>query len=79
MIRQSDDVRSSMTVAERAPNIVERNADRRIGIAPLHSQIEIDDGVARITRDDEPVMLRRERSGYCRPEPCGLFLRIDAR
>ena len=46
-----------MTVAARAPNVVECNADRRVGIAALHGQIEIDDGVARITRDDEPVML----------------------
>ena len=42
-----------MTIAARAANIVESNADRRIGIAPLHGQIEIDDGVARDARDDE--------------------------
>ena len=62
-----------MTVAARTPNIVESNADRRVGVAALHGQIKINDRVARIARDDEPVMLRRERSGYCRPEPCGLF------
>ena len=67
-----------MTVAVRTPNIVECNADRRVGIAALHGQIEIDDGVARITRDDEPMMLRRERCAYCRPEPRRL-LRGQAR
>ena len=41
-----------MTVAARATHIVERNADRRVGIAALHGEIEIDHGVARITRDD---------------------------
>jgi len=62
-----------MTVAARAANIIEGNADRRVGIAALHGQIEVNDGVARITRDNEPMMLRRERGGYCRPEPRGLF------
>ena len=45
-----------MTVAARASNVVEGNADRRIGIAALHGQIKIDDGVGRIARDDEPMM-----------------------
>ena len=62
-----------MPITTRAPNIVERNADRRVGIAALHRQIEIDDGIAGVARDDEPVMFRRERSAYCRPEPCGLL------
>ena len=43
--RKADDPRPDMTVAARAPDIVERNADRRIGIAALHGQIKIDDGV----------------------------------
>jgi uncharacterized membrane protein len=51
----------------RAPNVVERNTDQRIGIAPLHGQIEVDDDVAGVVGDDEPMMLRRERSGDCRP------------
>jgi len=34
-----------VTIATRAAHIVERNADRRVGIAALHGQIEIDDGV----------------------------------
>ena len=62
-----------MTIAARAPNIAEGNADRRVGIAALHGQIELDDGVASVARDDEPVMLRRERSGYGRLELCSLF------
>ena len=62
-----------MTVAARAAYMVERNADRRVGIAALHGQIELDDGVASVARDDEPVMLRRERSGYGRLELCSLF------
>ena len=66
-----------MTITARAANVVEGNADRRVGIAALHSQIEIDDGVAGVARDDEPVMLRRKRSAYCRPEPRG-FLRGQA-
>jgi hypothetical protein len=44
-----------MTVAARAANIVESNADRRIRIAALHGEIEIDDGVTSITCNDEPV------------------------
>src|SRR3974390_2481366 len=46
-------------------------------MSALHSQIEIDDGVAGVARDDEPMMLRRKRSAYCRPEPRG-FLRGQA-
>jgi len=46
-----------MTIAARAANIVERNADRRIGIAALHGQIESGDGVAGVVRDNEPVVL----------------------
>ena len=65
--------RPAMTIAARAPNIVECNADRCVGIATLHGKVEIDDAVAGIARDDEPVMLRRERGTYCRPEPCGLL------
>jgi len=42
----------------------------------LHGQVEIDDGVARITCDDELVMLRRERRAYCRSEPLRLS-RLD--
>jgi hypothetical protein len=57
-----------MTIAARAAHVVEGNADRSVRVAALH-QVKVDDGVARITRDDEPVMLRGERSGYCRPEP----------
>ena len=62
-----------MTIAARASNIVERNADRCVGIAALHGQIEVDDGVASIARDDEPMMFGGERGAYCRPEPRGLF------
>ena len=62
-----------MTVAARAANIIESNTDRRIGVAPLHGQIEVDDGAAGVARDDEPVMLRGERGGDRRPEPCGLL------
>ena len=62
-----------MPVTAWAANIVEGNADRRVGIAALHGQIELDDGVASVARDDEPVMLRRERSGYGRLELCSLF------
>jgi hypothetical protein len=51
-----------MPIAARAANIVERNANRRVWITALHRQIEIDDAVASVTRDDEPVMLRRERN-----------------
>ena len=56
--READDPRQAMTVAARAPNVVERNPDQRVGISSLHGEIEIDDGVAGVTRDDEPVMLR---------------------
>ena len=65
-----------MPIAARAANVVEGNADRRVGIAALHGQVEIDDGVARITCDDELVMLRRERRAYCRSEPLRLS-RLD--
>ena len=50
---QPDDPRPAMTVAARAANIVEGNADRRVGVAALHGQIEINDRAARLTRDDE--------------------------
>ena len=55
-----DDPRPTVTIAARAQNIVETNADKRIGISPLHGEIEINDGVASVARDDELVMLRRE-------------------
>jgi hypothetical protein len=53
--RQADNPRPTVTVAARAANIVECNADWRVGIAAFHCQVEIDDGVAGIARDDEPV------------------------
>jgi hypothetical protein len=69
MTRQRSDPCPTVTIATRAPNIIEGHADRRVGVAALHGQVEVDDGVAGIARDNEPVMFRRERSGYCRPEP----------
>jgi hypothetical protein len=57
--QKPDDPRPAIAVAARAANVVEGNADRRVRIAAFHGQIEIDDGVARITRDDEPVMLHK--------------------
>ena len=53
-----------MAVAARAANIVEGNADRRVGIARLHCQIEINDRAASVTREVEPVMLRGERGDF---------------
>ena len=76
--RKADDPRATVTIATRAPNVVECNADGRVGIAALHGQVKVDHRVAGVAGDDEPVMLRRERSGYCRPEPRGL-LRGQAR
>jgi hypothetical protein len=35
-----------MPIATRTANIVQRNAERRVGVAALHGKIEIDDGVA---------------------------------
>jgi hypothetical protein len=61
--RKGDDPSPTVTIAA---NVVERNADGRVRVAVLHGQIEVIDGAASVTRDDEPVMLRR-------PEPCGLF------
>ena len=49
--READDPRPTVAIAAQASNVVERNADGRVGIAALHGQIEIDDGVAGITRD----------------------------
>ena len=74
MPRQRSDPRPTVTIAARTANIVDSNADRGIGIAALHGQIEVDDGVAGLAHDDKPVMLRRERRAYCRPEP-GRLLR----
>ena len=71
--RKADHPRPTVTVAARAANIVEGNADRRIGVAALDAQIKVNNGVAGIARDDEPVMLRRKRGTYCRPEPCNLL------
>ena len=47
---KAGDPHSAMPIAARAANIVERNADRRVGIAALHGQIE---WCRSITRDDE--------------------------
>ena len=45
-----------MTLTARASNVVECDADRRVGIATLHGQIEINDDTASIARDDRPMM-----------------------
>jgi len=66
-----------VTITARAANVVEGNADRRVGIAALHSQIEIDDGVAGVARDDEPVMLRGERSAIVGQNHAVVF--VDSR
>ena len=71
--RKADDPRATVTIATRAPNVVECNADGRVGIAALHGQVEINDGVASVARYYKPVMFGCERSAYCRPEPCGLL------
>ena len=60
---KAGDPHSAMPIAARAANIVERNADRRVWVTSLYGQIEINDRTASVTRDDEPVMLRRERGG----------------
>ena len=48
-----------MPIAARAANVVESNADRRVGIAALHGQIEIDDGIASIAHDYKPMVFGR--------------------
>ena len=49
--RKADDPSPAMTVAARAAHIAEGNADRRVGIAALHGQIEVDHRVAGVARD----------------------------
>ena len=71
--RKANDPRPAMPVAARAPNIIECNADGRVGVAALHGEIEVDHRAARVARDDEPVVLPRERGANCRPEPFSLL------
>ena len=54
--RKADDPRPAVTIAARTAHIVENNADRRVGVAALQGQIEIDHRVASVARDDKPVM-----------------------
>jgi formylmethanofuran dehydrogenase subunit C len=58
-----------MPVAARAANVVEGDADQCLGIAALHGRVEINDRVASVAGDDQPVMLGREGRAYGRPEP----------
>jgi len=39
------------------------------GLAPLHGQVEIDHGAARVATDHKPMVLGRERRADRRPEP----------
>jgi hypothetical protein len=41
--RQSCNARTPVTVAAWTPNINKRNTDRRVRVAPFHSQVKIDD------------------------------------
>jgi hypothetical protein len=60
-----------MSIAPHAANIIERNPDRRIGIARLYRQIHFKDRIARVASGDEPMMFGHHRGRDRRPEPCG--------
>jgi hypothetical protein len=47
----------------------QRNADRGLRVARLNAQVEIDDAVAVVAGNDQPVMFGNERGGDLRPEP----------
>ena len=64
-----------MPIASRAAHIAEGDADRRLRVARLHAQIQIDQGPAAVAGDHKPGMLCRDRGGNLRPEPCGAFCR----
>jgi hypothetical protein len=63
-----------MPIAARAPSVIERDADRRILIAPLKCQVKINDGAATIAGNHKPMMFGNQRRAYRRPKPNSLFL-----
>ena len=56
MLRQRDDARSTVPVAARALHVAQRNADGGIRVARLNAQVQVDDGVAAVAGDNQPVM-----------------------
>jgi hypothetical protein len=44
----ANNARAPVTIAARAPNIIPRNADRRIRVTPLHGEIKINDRAATV-------------------------------
>jgi hypothetical protein len=77
VLRRRDDARPAAPVAPWASYIAQRDADRSLGIARLHFEIEIIDDATAIAGDDDPRMF----CGDCRadlwPEPRVAFRRHD--
>jgi len=46
--RKADDPSPAVTVTTRAPDIVERNADRRVGVAALHRRLSGEAATSRL-------------------------------
>jgi hypothetical protein len=78
MLRQRDDARPAVAVAARALDVAQRHPNGSLQVARLNAQVEIDNAVAAVAGNDQPVMLRDERGGDLRPEPCRAVGGIEA-
>ena len=46
-----------MPIATRALNVTQRDVNRRLRVARLHAQVQVDNGAATIAVDDKPIVL----------------------
>jgi hypothetical protein len=63
-------------IAARTPNIIKRNADRRVRVTPLYSKVKVNHRAATIAGDDKPIIFLRERGGL--PGTGPMTHRLDA-
>jgi len=56
VLRQRDNARPTMSIATRALDLTQRNANRRLRVARLNAQIQIDNRAARVAIDNKSMV-----------------------
>ena len=56
LLRQRNDTRATMPIASRTLDVAQRYANRRLRVTRLHAQVQINDGVAGVARDYQPMV-----------------------
>ena len=78
MLRQSNDAWPTMPIATRTLHVAQRHTNGCFRVARLNAQIQINNGVATVADNDQPVVLGNKRGTDLRPEPCLTIGSIEA-